>query len=164
MTMTTKHKLLTVVLAALIALFAAIATGCGGSDGGDDSSSSTAAQALTKVAFIKQAGAICDQADKRQAASYEEFKADNGEAKSKADEEKVVTEVGLPAIELEIEELREIGAPEGDEDEISAMIDEVEAAVEASKKDPLVVYKAKTPFKAPEDKAAKYGLKACGFT
>ena len=165
----------TYLLAALGLVLAALIVGCGGSDDATDSSSpdstsadstsSTSLAPLTKVAFIKQADAICDKADDRQAANYKDFKTENGEAEGKADEEAVVTEVGLPAIELEVEELREIGAPEGDEDLVAGMIDEVDAAVEATKKKPLSVYKeAENPFKAPEEKAAKYGLKACGFT
>ncbi|HYJ21935.1 MAG TPA: hypothetical protein VEW07_07930 [Solirubrobacterales bacterium] len=128
--------------------------GCG--DSGDE--------ALSKGAFIAQAQAICDKADDRQSSGYKAFLKENGKDESKAREEELVVEVGIPPIEVEIEELRELGAPDGDEDEIAAMLDGVEKAVEESKKDPLSVYTAKTPFKAVEDQAAKYGLKKCGFT
>ena len=152
------------LLAAAIAVFVAFAVGCG-SSGDDSGSTSSTAVAISKPAFIKQGGEICDKADARQAADYKDFLKENGKDESKAREEEVVREVGLPAIELEVEELREIGAPSGDEEEVSAILDEVEAAIRQSEKEPLNVYDAgKNPFTAPEGKAAKYGLKQCGFT
>jgi hypothetical protein len=146
------------------ALSALLIVGCGGD--GDSSGTSGLADgpAPTKGAFIAAGNAICGKADARQAAAYKVYLKETGEDKSKTGEEEVVVEVGLPAIRTEIEELRQLRAPAGDEDEIAGMLDEVEAAVKESEKKPLSVYTADTPFKAPEEEAKKYGLTKCGFT
>lgn len=145
-------------------LLALAMPGCGGGDSDTESSGSGDAPALAKGEFIAQANAICDRADKRQAAAYKTYLKENGEDKSKAGEEKLVTDVGLPPIRLEIEELRELGAPVGDEDEVAEMLDALEAAVKANEEKPLSVYTANSPFKAAEGQAKKYGLTKCGFT
>lgn len=143
--------------AALLA--ALVLAGCGGSS--DDSS----APALTKAEFVAKGDAICERTDKRQATEFGVYVEENGENKSKAGEEDLVTNIGLPAIRIEIEELRELGVPAGDEEEIAAILDEAEEAVEEAEEDPgKVLREADDPFREVEKLAKAYGFKECGLT
>ncbi len=140
-------------------------TGTASTTAGDTSATPATVESSTKAAFIVRADKICNAADEQQVENYKSFKAEHGKKTgSKEEEEELVRVVGLPAIETELEELRALGAPKGDEGEISAILDGLEAAIEESEKKPLSTFTPQNPFAAPEEKAAKYGLKECGFT
>lgn len=134
----------------------ALAMGCGGGE-------STASESLTKAEFIKAADAICKAADKTQNAELAAYVKKNPKAESnEAEQIKLVAAAGLPAVRVEIEELTELGAPDGEEAEIEAMLTSMEDALEESEDDPSKVLDAtKSPFVAVEKEAAKFGFKAC---
>lgn len=141
----------------LLALsLAAVAAGCGGGEG-------TAASSLTKAEFIKAADAICEEADKTQDAELKAYLKDNPKAEaSKAGQIKLVASAGLPSVQSEIEELTELGTPEGEEAEVEALFESMEKALAESESDPSkVLTKAGNPFVALEKQAADYGFKAC---
>jgi hypothetical protein len=139
---------------ALSALLAALA-GCGSSSGDD---------APTKTEFIAKADVICRETDKRQTTKFNAYVKENGEDGSKAGQEELVKEVGLPEIATELEELRALGVPEGDEDEVNAIFDGAEEALEKAEEDPGTVLQTTTdPFSDVEKLAKDYGFKECGI-
>jgi hypothetical protein len=151
---------------ALLAFAATVAllAGCGGGSGDDSTSSGT--EAMTKAAFIKRADAICAKTDKTQEAALEDFFDQRPNAKpTQALNEKVVVVVGLPAVQTEAEEIAALPVPEGDEDEIQAIVDGVEEAVEKGEADPssLVGKGTSGPFEAVGKLAGEYGFKACAL-
>lgn len=152
------------ILAALAVLLA-FAAGCGGGDGdtsGKTSGEKTAAPALTKDDFVKQANAICRKTDETQTSELGTYVKEHPKAEdSKAGQEKMVSAVGLPPVQKEAEELAELGAPKGDEAQVEAIVSGIEAALVKAEADPAAVLESNTPFDAAGKLATKYGLKDC---
>jgi hypothetical protein len=150
---------------------AALLAGCGGGGGGASSStgattasSSTSSATITKPEFIAKGDAICEETDARQAAHYKVYVKENGEDTSKAGQEKNVTEIGLPAIRVEIKELRDLGIPAGDEEAVEAILKGSEAAIAKAQAKPALVLELGTdPFNEVERLAPSYGFKSCGI-
>jgi len=167
----------------LAALACALAVGCGSDSGrstsagatsGDSSSADassgsttsdqTSGAQLTKAEFIKQGDAICVKTDEAQAKSFDDYLKENGEDTSKAGQEALVIEVGLPAIRQELKELRALGPPAGDEDAVEEILGEAEdALVEAEEKPSLALRTRTSPFSPIEKLLKEYGFKACGI-
>jgi len=153
-------KLLTAAVAA--AVLAALVAGCGG---GDDTTDETVT--LTKVAFIKQGDAICKAGNKEIQEGFEEFAKENNlpENKEPSKEQGVelVETVLLPSIQQQGEELRELGAPEGDEEQVDAMLTALEDAVAEGEDEPESLFSGDTdPFGDANQQAKDYGFKVCG--
>jgi hypothetical protein len=148
--MRTKFLKIPVALLA-IALFAA---GCGASD---DSSS------LTKAQLIAKADEICAKADKAQLKGLAEAAETKSiDQRDTTEQEALVVSKGLPPIQKEAEEIRALGAPAGTEDEIEAIVDGIEKAVDRAEEKPSSIEKATgTPFDGVDKLAAEFGFKAC---
>lgn len=153
-------KLLTAAAAA--AVLAALVAGCGG---GDETTDETVT--LTKVEFIKQGDAICQAGNKEIEEGFEEFAKENNlpENKEPSKEQGVelVETVLLPNIQQQGEELRELGAPEGDEEQVEEILDSLDEAVAEGEDDPESLFSGDTdPFGKPNQMASDYGFKVCG--
>jgi hypothetical protein len=152
------NKAFLAALAALVAL-AAIVAGCGG---GSDTTDETVT--LTKTEFIKQGDAICKQGNAESEKEAEEFAEENDfelEKASKDQLEEAVSEVLVPNLERQTEELDALGAPEGDEDKVEAIIVSLEDATGEIEDDPGVVFQGEV-LKKPSKLAEDYGFKVCG--
>jgi hypothetical protein len=150
-----------IVLVAGVVATAAIVAGCGSSD---DSSDTTA---LTKQQFIAQADAICKKGNTEINEGFESFAKENDIPKnqepSKEQGKEIVETVIVPSIDSQAEGIRALGVPSGDEDEISAMLDSLDEAVEEAEEDPEALFTSKSdPFAEPNELAQDYGLKTCG--
>jgi len=134
-------------------LAASLLAGCGGSD----------EDPPTKAAFIKQADAICLGTDGKQEEALEaENKKTPLEQLSQAEFKKVIVKVGFPPLDEEVEELEELTAPEGDEEEFSELVGDVEEAVEKAKADPESLSETSTsPFRSVDERGKDYGFKEC---
>ena len=152
-------KRLILPLAALIAL-AAIAAGCGSSS--DDSTDATVT--LTKVEFIKQGDAICKKNNEQSEKEAEEFAEENGFDLEKPDKgklEEAISEVLVPSLNQQAEEIGALGAPEGDEEKVEEIVVSLEDAASEIEDDPGSVF-AGGPLKKPAKLAGEYGFKVCG--
>jgi hypothetical protein len=78
--------------------------------------------------------------------------------------EKVI-KLGLPQIQVEAEELDELGAPEGDEEQIDAIVAGIEDGLKKAEEDPISTNKsgAANPFAAVDKLTTDYGFKVCNF-
>ncbi len=151
-----KGLALTAVAVAIIAIVA----GCG-------SSSDASTSSVTKAEFIAQADAICKKGNDEIEADFEAFAKKNGleenEEPSNAQGVEISETILVPNIENQSEELRDLGAPSGDEAEISAMLDSLDQGIEEAEEDPEALFTAKSdPFGPANKKAREYGLKVCG--
>jgi hypothetical protein len=157
-------KRLIAVLAAFVAL-AAIAAGCGSSD---DSTDTVAVDVtVTKAELIKQGDAICKQGDTEIEEGFERYAEENDIPKnkepSKAQGVEIVETVIVPSIKTQAEMIRGLGLPEGDEDEIGAMLDSLDEGVEEGEKNPETLFEENSdPFGDANQKAEDYGFKVCG--
>jgi hypothetical protein len=160
------------------ALAALALLGCGGS--GSAQSGSTVAKSgspqpqpasstessqppLSKAELIKQGDAICTNTDKVQKAKLTAyFKAHPKARGSQVGLREAVLVAGIGPIRDEAKELGELQPPAGDEKEIAAIVEGIEAAVKASEADPVTALTAGlNPFNGVDELAGKYGFKAC---
>jgi hypothetical protein len=155
------NKALLAAIAVLVAL-AALVAGCGG---GDDTTDETVT--LTKTEFIKQGDAICKEGNKEIQEGFEEYAEENDlpQNKEPSTEQGIeITEtVILPGVQQQAEEIRELGAPEGDEDQVDELLTSLEDAVAEGEEDPELLFKGETdPFGEVNELAVDYGFKVCG--
>jgi hypothetical protein len=152
------NKPLLVALAALIAL-AAVVVGCGGSD--SDTSSS-----LSKAQFIKQADAICEKSNDKVGSEFESYAKEQGwdenKEPSKKQQEEAITDVVAPSVQTQVDEIKDLGTPAGDEDQVEAMLTAVEEGVETLEEDPSQLTEGKNPLAKGSKLARDYGLEKCG--
>ncbi len=152
-----------------------IAAGCGDDD--DDTAATTSpptttagatgatgatGEPLSKDEFITEADAICKAGDKKiDAAAQETFS--GGGQPSQAEQEQFVTEDVVPNIQEQIDGLRALTPPEGDEDEVSAILDSAQDAIDQTESDPGALTEGgDDPFSEANQLAEEYGLEVCG--
>lgn len=152
-----------------------IAAGCGDDDDETTTTSSTTTAAtgatgatgaatgepLSQAEFIKEADAICAAGDKKINAAGQQL----GPGKPSDQEfEQFTTETLVPEIQAQIDAIRALTPPEGDEDEVSAILDAAQGAVDQLDQDPSLLNEQSgdDPFKEANQLAKDYGLKECG--
>lgn len=116
-------------------VLALLAAGVGGCGGGDDSTEADTTAALTKAEFVKQANAICAEGNKETDAIFAGF--EKGE--SKAEAETVIENEFVPSIQGQIDDIRALGAPEGDEATVEEMLDLAQADLDTIESEPGIV-------------------------
>lgn len=143
-------------LATVIAVLAMAAAGCGGDD------EETTAEALTKEEFIAQADQICADGDAEINQAGEELTAGGQPSQSEVTE--FISSTVIPNIQDQRDEIAALGAPEGDEEEINAILEGLDQAVAAAEADPAAATSnsAANPFTEVNQLAQDYGLTACG--
>ena len=137
-------------LTAVVAI-GAIAAGCG--DSGDDSSTSD----LTKSEWIAKADAICQQGNQEiNQAAHEQF---GNQKPTAADIQQFVTGTAIPNTQSQVDQIKALGAPSGDEDEVNKLLETVQADIDKAKSDPS---NSENDFDDSNALAKQYGLKVCG--
>lgn len=141
---------------------ALIAAGCGG---GSDSTSTTAS--LTKAEFLKQGNQVCAEGNKEINAGFEEFLKKNHlghkQEPTKAQKEELAETVVLPGVAKQVEGVKALGAPSGEEEQVDAIVEGAEEALEEAEEDPaaFVSEEGTDPFKEVDKLTSAYGLTAC---
>ena len=147
----------------VLALVAAIVAGCGGSD---DSGSETteATVTLTKAEFIRQGDAICEEANEQNETEAEEFAEDNGFTLEKATDEQLeeaITEVLVPSLNQQVEDIAALGAPQGDEEQVEKIVVSLEGGAGEIEDEPSLAFEG-DPLKESSRLAKDYGFEVCG--
>jgi hypothetical protein len=130
---------------------------------GDASSQIEVPDGLTRAALIAKADKICEATDKAQKRELQAYLKDhpNGTSTSKGEVD-MVREAGLPPIREEVEKLLSLGAPPGEEEEVAAIYDGIESALEEGEQNPRsLLSETGNPFIEVGKQAAKYGFAAC---
>jgi len=144
-------------------LLALGALGCGGSESTADTTSSNSE--VSKAAFVKQANAICGRTNRELAQLSERFSKENNLSEKIQPTEAQVTELSQQAlvpIAKQVEEIRALEAPAGEEDEVDAIVTAAEKALEEGEADPAAIYGAGGGAFAQANRlSAAYGLKEC---
>jgi hypothetical protein len=136
-----------------------VAAGCGGED------SSTGGPSISKEAFIAKVDAICKRGNGRVEVAFADFLEENKDLKrpKPADFEGLVGDVLVPSVKREIEEVRALGAPDGDEEDVDEMVDALEEGVETAERNPKAVTNSSDAvFGIASRLAEEYGLEVCG--
>jgi hypothetical protein len=83
---------------------------------------------------------------------------------SKATEEKLVTDTVIPNIQSQIDQLSALPPPSGDEDQVQAILDEAQSALDNAEEDPILItgQGQSDPFVESNKLADTYGLDKCG--
>jgi hypothetical protein len=159
---------LVLVPAALLALGLA---GCsddeGPSEPGDDTApasgdSSVPGEPISQEAFLEQANQVCRDGNQALAAAT----ADLADDLSPDDAEAIAdfaTNVYVPNIRQQLEDIRAIGFPPGEEDTIEGLLTDAEAALAEVETDPAAAFLGGTdPFAEVNPELEAYGLTECG--
>jgi hypothetical protein len=143
-----------IMLLGLAAVAALVVAGCGG---GDDDSTTTSS--LAKPAWIAKADAICQQGNQEiEQAANEQF-GKQSQQPTDAQVQQFTKESVVPSVQKQIDQIRDLGAPSGDEDQVNKMLDTVEADIDKAKSATTL---AGDPFADGNALALQYGLKVCG--
>ncbi|HEU4461280.1 MAG TPA: hypothetical protein VFR75_01685 [Solirubrobacterales bacterium] len=141
---------------ALVAVFAAALLAVSGCGGGDETT------VLTKAEFTKQANAGCKEHDKEREELFKEVsKSIDPSEVTRKDQEGLVSDVLLPPYEKDVENLESLGAPEGDEQQVEAIVAAMEKSIDDVEAKPLVALRSTSQFAEPNELAEKYGLEDC---
>jgi hypothetical protein len=151
---------MTKTISILICVLAAglIAAGCGSSDKSGEKSS------ITKAEFVKKGNAICAQGNKEiEAQGQKIFGKDPSKRPSKAKLEEFSKTVLIPNVEDQVNKIRALGAPKGDEAKVKAILDAADQGIQTGKQDPLSLTNEQAdPFAEANKLARGYGLTVCG--
>ncbi|MCW2813675.1 MAG: hypothetical protein JWN84_1130 [Nocardioides sp.] len=148
-------------LSAAAALVLALSlTACGGdddADSGSGGSGDSGSEAISKADYVEQGNEIC-------AAGNEELAA-GAEGIDPADPESIATyadDVLVPNIRGQLDELRALGYPEGDEETLEAAYADADAALDEVEADPSLLAGGAGPFEEVNVTLTEYGLVECG--
>jgi hypothetical protein len=126
--------------------------GCGGS--GDDATTG----GLSKKAFIARAEAVCRKAEEEQFQKSSIYLKEHPGIK----EEEVIIPAGLLPLEKELDALRGLGAPTGDEAEVNEYLEALAEGLKQAREDPgSALSQTENAFESANDRAKKYGFEIC---
>jgi hypothetical protein len=155
-------KRVIVLLAGALAI-ALVAAGCGGG-----SSNSTSTASISKAEFEKKGNAICAKGKLRVKRDALKFAAEHHLLKqrpSEAQVKEIAETVVIPGIQRQVNELRALGAPAGEEQQVEETLEAIEEGLEEVKQDPTSAFKSEKEIPAFA-KATKLseglGLETCG--
>jgi hypothetical protein len=134
---------------------AGFALGCGSDDGGE---------ALTKAEFVEQGDAACKEANDQGQKEMVAFIAENSQNSklSGTSEEEAVETIIVPLIEAQVEALDDLQPPEGDEEQVEAIVGSLEDLQDEGEADPAALAGTYAPFGPSKKLAIAYGFKRCG--
>ena len=161
-------------VAAACAAMAIGAAGCGGDDdstsGGDTTAVETTATDsdttatdtttadITKEEWIEQADAICKAGDDEIEAAGAELDANSSEE----DVQALITDVVVPNIADQADQISALPVPAGEEDSIGELTDALNQAVSDAEADPGALLTDDSTFEEVNTLAQDYGLTSCG--
>jgi hypothetical protein len=153
------------VLLAAFAALAIIVAGCGSSD--STTGGTEATNPLTKAEFLKQGNAICAKGNKEIGEGFEEFAKEHHFSKKKepssGELEEAAEEILIPKVRQQIDGIRALGAPSGEEAEVEAILAAAEKGLKKGEEDPAVmVEEGEGPFTEANKLSREYGLVKCG--
>ena len=140
---------------ALLFALAALFAGCGDDDSGD-SGDSGSTETLTKAEFIEQGNAICAEGNKKLDKLFPQAP---GQPGTPAFDDFAATKI-IPNIEAQVRAIDELPAPEGDEEQVDAIISAADDALAKLDEDPSLI--AGDVFAEANRLASDYGLTVCG--
>jgi hypothetical protein len=139
-----------------------LAPGCGG-DEEEGGFSPVVSDPASKVEFLRQADEICLSTESEIEAAADDL-VGNKEEPTPDEVEEVALGVVVPALEAEVAAIGALGAPEGDEEQVQAILDATEAGIAEIEADPQSLLD-NTPesLVEAEELARRYGSQQCGI-
>jgi len=142
---------------------AIVAAGCGSSS--DDSTDTVVV--LTKTEFIKRGDAICKKGSEQIQEEADAFAKENGidtNKPTKEEQEEVISGVLGPALQTQADEISALGAPDGEEEKVEAIVAALESGAQELEDDPasLVGANGTGSLDKATELAGKFGFQECG--
>jgi hypothetical protein len=145
--------------AIVIGVLALWLAGCG--DGGRTGTTS----ALSKTEYLRQADEICSghEIDKAAQQFFAGFSRKHPPTPQKQAE--FVNQVVIPTHQRQLDELRNLPIPAGDEEHVQPFLEEGQKFLDRLREDPSLFVQQRVPpaFKKAAQQAADYGLKSCAI-
>jgi hypothetical protein len=157
----------------IVALAASLITaGCGGDDEETTTTTTTEATATGETGatgpqseFAQQADEICREGDQEISQQEGEFFGDlpQGQEPPPQEIERFATDVLVPSIQGQIDEISELTPPEGEEDLAEQFVDQAREDLQEVEDDPsLLTQRGGTnPFAETQELASELGLETC---
>ena len=112
---------------------------------------------VTKPQYLAEGDEICAQAER----DLRDAAARVGRAASDGEVERLAREAVIPVVERRIARLRALEPPPGDEEEVDAILDAADEALDRLRADPLLAERADQLFGQAGRLAADYGFEDC---
>jgi hypothetical protein len=149
-------------LAAAVVLGALAIAGCGGDDESSTATTTATGGPLSKEQFLARGNAIC------RTGTYEIDQAADqtfaGRRRTDAQLQRFA-DLAVPAVPAQIDGIRALTPPEGDEDQVDEILDAAQEANDRVEADPSLFAAGQggdDPFAHANELAAEYGLTECG--
>ena len=149
-------------LAGLLTGAAALAVGCGGGDEGVPTGD------ISKAQYVERADRICAAGDRRLDAAADRYFGEQlglTQAEDPSEEQLAtfIEETLIPNIQGQLDDLRELEAPEAGADQIDEIYEVAQEELDEVADDPgALADEDADPFKEANKLAHAYGLEACG--
>ncbi len=124
---------------------------CGG--GGDE---------LTKAQFVEQGNDVCERTQRRTTEAAGRIFTVEGEIPSAEQIERFANETVDPALEEELDRLRELTPPQDDQERVEDILNAGQAGLEEIRRDPTSLIGDRDPLENYRELAGGYGLDKCG--
>ena len=151
----------TVSVIALALAAGLIAAGCdddnGGSSNAATGNTTTAAEAISKEEFAAKANQICKQGNQE----IEQAGSQLGRSVNESQLEDFASNTLVPNVQSQIDGVRALGAPEGQEQQVTQFLDTAQADLDQLKADPSKI-KDDHLFDDSDKQAKALGLTECG--
>jgi hypothetical protein len=152
-----RNRLVSYTALAAMLVLVLVAAGCG------SSSKSSSTSSISKAEFLKKGNAICRKGDQQiNQGARKVFPKSKGKP-SQAQMTKFAKGTLIPSVQSQIDGIKSLGAPKGDEAKVKAIVTGAQAALDKGKKNPAILVSNKQdPFAKTNKLAHAYGLTACG--
>jgi hypothetical protein len=140
-------------------------TSAGAGTGAETSSEATVrSSSLSKEEFTAKADAICTRGKKQGLVAMSAYvKEHPGSSKSKSEQLiEAIHATFLPQIQKQVDQIRALGAPEGEEEQVTAILAAMEEGVEAAASASANAQFSQS-FEHSAELAREYGIEACVY-
>jgi len=148
-----------------LALMAALIVGvCVAGCGSSNSTSTETTASISKAEFVAKGNAVCVKGEKAQEAEINAYVKKNGLEKqepTKAQTAEIVETILAPNIQSQINGVKALGAPSGEEQQVRAALELSQQTLEKIEANPELAFGNKDPFAAAGKQLHALGLKQC---
>ena len=148
-----------------LALMAALIVGvCVAGCGSSSSTTTETTAAITKAEFVAKGNAVCAKGEKAQEAEINAYVKKNGLEKqkpTKAQNVEIVETVLAPNIQSQINGVKALGAPSGEEQQVNSALELSQQTLEKIEANPELAFGKGNPFAAAGKQLHALGLKEC---
>jgi len=139
-----------------------VVAGCGSSS---SSTTTTTTAAISKAEFVAKGNASCVAGEKKQNVEFTAFAKKHGISEkkepTKAQQTELVDAVFVPNIQAQIDSVKALGAPSGEEQKVASALEAAQEALNKVKAKPEIAFSKPSPFKAAGEQLHALGLTKC---